>query len=220
MIEPPIFDVSGVDGASGISGVSYGGRADTGCSGDSGGDGTDGHCGTSAGTISVRLTTPTTADIPKNMVLTNPIDAAVQLGASIVSSAGSLQKMDTIMKVKSGELISFFTRGGHGGNGGHGGHGQHGGHGYRHGTFLVLSFNKLSEYAWRTEEGMPIRNMTLLMAVMVVAEDMAVTQVEAVMVEPEEEFEFVFPKPTLISFFSVVLTIILAGKGVQQGIWG
>ena len=60
----------------------------------------------------------------------------------------------------------------------------------------------------------------MLMAVMVVTEDMAVTQVKAVMVELEEEFESLFPIPTLIFFFSVVQPNILVEKGVQQGNWG
>jgi hypothetical protein len=55
------------------------------------------------------------------------------------------------------------------------------------------------------------------MAVPVVTEDMAVTQVKAVMVDLEEEFESLFPKPTLISLCSVVPPNILAEKGVQQG---
>ena len=131
------FDVSGVDGASGTSGWSYNSAASRGSDGLSGGDGTDGQHGTSAGSIAVRLTTPTsTANIPKNVVLPNPIDAAVQLDASIVYSAGQLQKMDTILKINSEELMSFHALGGHGGNGGSGGNGQDGGKGYRYGAFL------------------------------------------------------------------------------------
>ena len=46
--------------------------------------------------------------------------------------------------------------------------------------------------------------MEVMMAVMVVTEEMAVTQVQAVMVDVEEGFESVLPKPTLISLCSVV----------------
>ncbi|KAF8814527.1 hypothetical protein BYT27DRAFT_7206095 [Phlegmacium glaucopus] len=127
----PIFDVSGVTGASGTSGTSRGHSRASGGDGLGGGHGTGGRCGTSAGTIAVRLTTPTTtANIPKNVVLPNPIDADVKLDASIVHTAGQLKKMDTILKIDSGGSMSFFTLGGHGGNGGNGGNGQHGGHGY------------------------------------------------------------------------------------------
>jgi hypothetical protein len=110
-IKPPIFDVSGVDGASGTTGMSRG---------LSGGHGTEGQCGTSAGTIAVRLTTPRTiADIPKNVVLPNPIDAKVKFDASI-TAAGWLEKMDTELTIKSGESICFRALGGHGGHGGDG----------------------------------------------------------------------------------------------------
>lgn len=89
--------------------------------------------------------------------------------------------------------------------------------------FLVLSFNKFSEYVLRTGAWMqlvPVTDLTVLMAVMVVTEDMAVTQVKAVMVELEEQFESLFPMPTLIFFFSVVQPNILVEKGVLQGNWG
>ena len=136
MTKPLIFDVSGVDGASGISGVSYRSVASRGHDGLWGGQGIDGNCGTSAGTISMQLSTPTTTSIiPKKVVLANPIDVDVKLDASIVSSSGELQKMDTLLNIKSGESMYFLALGGHGGNGGHGGHGQDGGEGYRHGTF-------------------------------------------------------------------------------------
>ncbi|KAF8814509.1 hypothetical protein BYT27DRAFT_7206090 [Phlegmacium glaucopus] len=131
--QPLIFDVSGVNGASGTSGTSRGhSTASNGEDGLRGGHGTDGQPGTSAGTIAVRLTTPTTTvNIPKNVVLPNPIDADVKLDASIVRTAGQLQQMDTILKIGSGKLMSFFALGGHGGNGGDGGDGQHGGKGFR-----------------------------------------------------------------------------------------
>ena len=161
MIEPLVFDVSGVDGTSGISGVSYGSVASRGRDGLWGGHGIDGHCGTSAGTISMQLSTPTTTSIiAKKVVLANPIDVDVKLDASIVKSSGELQKMDTLLNIKSGQTMCFIALGGHGGNGGHGGHGQDGGKGYRHGTFLVLSFNKISEYALRTGDWMQLVPVT------------------------------------------------------------
>jgi hypothetical protein len=55
------------------------------------------------------------------------------------------------------------------------------------------------------------------MAVLVVMEEMAATQVEAVMLDLEEPFESLFPKPTRISLCSVVPPSILAEQGVQQG---
>jgi hypothetical protein len=60
------------------------------------------------------------------------------------------------------------------------------------------------------------------MAVLVATEEMAVTQVKAVMVPLEETFESLFPKPTLISFGFVteVLSTILAEEGVRQGAQG
>jgi hypothetical protein len=128
MIKPPIFDVSGVSGASGTLGTSFG-HSTASDDGARGGDGTDGQSGTSAGSIAVRLSTPTTSDIPKNVVQPNPIDADVKLEASIVT-AGKLQKLDTIFKINSGELMCFLALGGHGG------HGQHGGKGSRLALFL------------------------------------------------------------------------------------
>jgi hypothetical protein len=106
----------------------------------------------------VRLTTPTTtANIPKNVVLANPIDADVKLDASFVCTAGRLQKMDTILKINSGESMCFLAAGGNGGHGGHGGDGQNGGKGFKYGAFLVLSFNEsISEYAWRTGDRMQL----------------------------------------------------------------
>jgi hypothetical protein len=150
MIEPPSFDVSGVHGAPGISGYDLGlSTGPLGQHGQRGGHGTRGQHGTSAGTISVRLTTPkSTANIPKNVVLANPMDADVKLDASLVCADGQLQKMDTVLKIKSGETMSFLALGGNGGQGGHGGNGQHGGKGFEYGAFLVLSFiEPISKYA-------------------------------------------------------------------------
>ena len=217
-----IFDVSGVDGVSGTSGWDFGGStASRGQGGARGGHGTGGQHGTFAGTISVRLTTPTTtANIPKNVVLSNPIDVDVKLDASLVSTAGQLQKMDTVLKIKSGESISFLALGGNGGRGGNGGNGQNGGRGYRYGAFLVLSFiRSISEYAWRTADRMQLGTGTVLMVVLVVMEEMAVTQVKEVMVDLEEQFESLFPKLTLISLSSVAVvpSNILEEEGVQQG---
>ena len=139
-IQPPIFDVSGADGASGISGNTYHTTASRGRSGISGMNGTDGQSGTSAGTIAVRLTTPTTtANIPQNVVLANPIGADVRLEASIVCAAGQLRKMDTIMKVNLGESMCFYALGGQAGNGGHGGYGEHGGKGYKYGALRFFN---------------------------------------------------------------------------------
>ena len=133
MDKSPIFDVSGVNGAAGISGTSFGlTMASTGSDGRRGGDGTDGQCGSDAGTIAVQLTTPRTANFPKNVVLPNPTDADVKLDASIVSAAGQLQKMDTILKIDSGGSIRFLAPGGHGGHGGHGGNSEQGGEGFRY----------------------------------------------------------------------------------------
>ena len=227
IIKPPIFDVSGAHGASGISGRSLGhscagsdGIRLRGGDGQRGGDGTDGQCGASASTIDVQLTTPTTtADTPKNLnvVLPNPINADVKVDASI-RTAGRLQKMDAVLKIKPEKLMCFFALGGNGGAGGAGGHGEHGGPGLKYGTFLVLSFNEsISEYARRTGGRMQLKSLEVLMAVLVVTEEMAVTQVKAVMADLEEPFESLLPKPTLISLCSVAPSSILAEKGVQQG---
>jgi hypothetical protein len=219
MFQPPIFDVSGVDGASGISGYCLGhSRASTGADGRNGGHGTNGKCGTPAGTINVRFTTPTTtANILENLVLPKPIDADVQLDASIVFCTGQVQKMDTILKIKSEKSMFFLALGGHGGKGGNGGDGEDGGHGYRYGAFLVSFNESISEYAWRTGGRMQLDTVTVLMAVLVVTEEMAVTQVMAVMVDLEEPFKSLLPKPTLISLCSVVPSSILSEGGVQQG---
>ena len=219
MIKPPFFDVSGVDGASGISGPRYHTTASRGSDGVSGMDGTDGQSGTTAGTVAVRLTTPiTTANIPENVVLANPIDADVKLEASIVCPAGRLQKLDTIMKINLGGSMCFHALGGHGGRGGDGGYGQHGGKGYKYGAYLTFFFNKsIAEYAWRTVERMQLNTLGVLMAVLVATEEMAVTQVKAVMAGLEDLFESLFPKPTPISLCSMVPTRILPEEGVQQG---
>jgi hypothetical protein len=215
MSNPPIFDVPGIHGASGISGYSHW-HPPTGYGdyGQRGGNGTGGKDGSSAGTISVRLTTPTTtANIPENVVLPNPIDVDVKLDAYIAQAAGQLQKMDTVLKINSWESMSFLAVGGTGGNGGNGGNGQDGGTGYRYGASLLLSFNEsISEYAWRTAALMQLDSARALMAVLVATEEMGVMQVKAAMVDLEEPFESLFPKPTLISFGSVteVLSIILA----------
>jgi hypothetical protein len=221
MIKPPVFDLSGVHGASGTSGKDFGHYwASKAGDGRSGGHGTSGQDGTSAGTISVRLTTPTiTANIPKNVVLANPIDADVKLSASIVCTAGRLQKMDNVLRINSGESMCFLAEGGNGGHGGNGGNGGHGGSGYRYGAFLVLPLNKsISEYAWRTGDRMQLDTVRVLMAVLVATEETAVTQVQAVMVDLEEPFESLFPKPTLISLHSVTVIplIIAAEEEVQQ----
>ena len=50
-----------------------------------------------------------------------------------------------------------------------------------------------------TVERMQLKVIRVLMALLVVTEEMAVTQVKAVMVDLEEQFESLFPKPTLIS---------------------
>jgi hypothetical protein len=136
MIRPPIFDISGVDGASGTSGRSLGhSKASTGGDGRNGGHGTDGQSGTSAGNIDVQFTTPTTANIPKNLVLPNPIDADVKLDA-FIDWTGRVQRMDTILKIEAEKSMFFLALGGHGGNGGNGGNGEHGGNGYN-GTYAA-----------------------------------------------------------------------------------
>ena len=217
----PIFDVSGVDGASGTSGNSRDhSTASGGQHGRSGGHGTDGQHGTSASNIAVQLTTPTTtANIPKNVVLANPIDVDVKLDTSIISTAGQLQKKDTILKINSGELMSFHALGGHGGNGGNGGNGQHGGKGYGYGAFLYSHFDEsISEYAWRTGDQMQLAVlMVVLMAVLVATEEMVVTLVKVVMVDREELFESLFRKPTLISLCSMVPRSTLVEEEVQKG---
>ena len=141
MIAPPIFDVSGSHGSPGTSGESLGdSTANMGQHGVRGGRGTIGQRGVNAGTISMQLSTcMSTAEIPPNLVLPDPIDADVKVDASFVSPDGRLQKMDTVMKVNSGELIRLLALGGSGGNGGHGGHGQHGGKGFRYGVSLLCS---------------------------------------------------------------------------------
>ena len=221
MNKPPIFDVSGFHGASGTSGEDHSySTASRGQSGWSGGHGTGGQHGTSSGTISVRFTTPTTtANIPKNVVLANPIDVDVKLDAYI-GAADKLQKMDNVLKIKSGESMSFLAWGGNGGHGGNGGNGQHGGKGYRYGVFRVLSFiEPIAEYTWRTADLMQLVTVMVLMAVLVAAEEMEVTQVQAAMLGVEEPFESLFRKPILISLSSVAMvpSVILVEEGVQQG---
>ena len=69
----------------------------------------------------------------------------------------------------------------------------------------------------RTGERMQLQKKKLLMAVLVATGEMAVTQVKVVMVDLEDPFVFLFPKPTLISLCSMVPTRILPEEGVQQG---
>jgi hypothetical protein len=60
--------------------------------------------------------------------------------------------MDTILKINSGESMSFYALGGNGGNGGDGGDGQNGGKGYRHALFLYNPYpflNTLGEQGIR-----------------------------------------------------------------------
>ena len=61
---------------------------------------------------------------------------------------------------------------------------------------------------------MQLDTVQVLMAVLVVMEEMAVTQVKAVMVDLEEPFEYLLPTPTLISLCSVVPSSILVEEGV------
>ena len=204
-IKGHVFDVSGVNGVSGTSGDSFYSTASDGSDGRDGGYGEDGQCGRDAGTIAMRLSTPeTTAGIPKNVVLPHPIDVDVKLDASIKGSGGQLQKMDTILKINAGELMFFLALGGHGGHGGNGGNGEDGGTGFRYGASLILSFNEsVSEYPWSTVERMQLDTKRVLMAVVVVTEEMAVTRVKVVMVDLEEPFESLLSKPTLISLCSI-----------------
>ena len=46
---------------------------------------------------------------------------------------------------------------------------------------------------------MQLKAITALMALLVATEEMVVTQVKVVMVDLEDPFESLFPKPTLIS---------------------
>ena len=144
-IKLPI-DASGDQGASGESGQHGKDRKHSlnkySQDGMRGGDGTGGQCGTSAGTISVRLITPkTTANIPENVILANPIDVEVKLHGSITKVSGQLQEVDTVLKIKSWESMSFLAVGGNGGRGGNGGNGQNGEKGYRSFSFLYPSMN-------------------------------------------------------------------------------
>jgi len=140
MIQPPIFDVSGADGPPGASGKDFDdSTALPGQRAKRGGRGNRGERGESAGTISVRLTTPTTTEnIPKTMVLANPIDADVRLNASLNCADGQLQKRNTILNIKVGESMCFSALGGNGGQGGNGGNGQNGAKGSKYGIFLIL----------------------------------------------------------------------------------
>ena len=63
----------------------------------------------------------------------------------------------------------------------------------------LLQLNPFLNTLGRTEEKMQLKTKMALMVVEVVTEEMAVTQVEAVMVDMEEKFDSLFPKPTLIS---------------------
>ena len=220
-MKAPIFDVSGIHGAPSTSGKNFGhSTAHTSQHGLWGGHGANGQHGTSAGTISLRLTTPpTTANIPQNVVLANPIDADVKLDGSIVCTAGRLQNMHTVLKIRSGELMAFLAAGGNGAHGGNGGDGENGGKGFMYGAFLVLSFNEsIYKYALRTADRMQLDTVTVPMAVLVATEEMAVMQVQAVMLDLVEPFEFLFPKSTLISLRSVtaVPSIFLPEEGVQK----
>jgi len=219
MNKPPIFDVSGVHGASGTSGKDRGHSiASPSAHGRMGGHGTGGQHGTSAGTISVRFTTPTaTANIPKNVVLANPIDVDVKVDAYIARAAGQQKEMNTVLKIDSRESMSFLAVGGNGGHGGNGGNGQHGARGKKYERFSFTE--SISEYARRTVERMQLVTVTVLMAILVATEEMAATQVKAVMLDVEELFESLFPKPIHISLSSVVVvpSVILAEREVQQG---
>jgi len=213
MTKSRIFDESGVHGAPGTSRKDLGNSmAPLGQDGQKGGHGTRGQPGTHASNIQVRLSTPTTtANIPKNVVLANPIDVDVKL----VYTTGQMQKVDNTLKIDSGESMSFLAIGGNGGNGGNGGDGQNGGKGNEYGPFLVFSFNEsISEYAWRTGDRMQLNTNAVLMAILVAREELAVTQVMAVMVEMEEPFKSLFSKPTLISLSSLVPPIVRAEEGV------
>ena len=151
MIKPPIFDVSGAHGASGKRGSS---GINSGRDGDHGGKGEDGKY---AGNISMRLATPLTTTIPKNVVLAHPVDAVVKIDAYFLHATEQLEKMDTILRIKPGEPMCFHALGGNGGRGGDGGSGGKGTTGMRFVAFLVLSFNEsISEYAWRTGEKMQL----------------------------------------------------------------
>jgi hypothetical protein len=216
MIQPRIYDESGVHGAPGSSGEDPDDpMAPLGQDGQKGGHGTRGQPGKHGSNIQVRLSTPTTtANIPKNVVLPNPIDVDVKL----VYTAGRTEKLDNTLKIDSGESMSFLAMGGNGGNGGNGSKGQNGGKGKEYGAFLVLPFNEsISEYAWRTVDWMQLNTNPVLMEILVATEELAVTQVKAVMVEMEEPFKSLFLKPTLISLCSLVPPNVPAEGGVQQG---
>ena len=62
---------------------------------------------------------------------------------------------------------------------------------------------------------MQLHTVMVLMAVLVAMEEMAMTQVKVVTVVLEVPFEFLFPKPTLISLCSMVPPSILPEEGVQ-----
>ena len=64
---------------------------------------------------------------------------------------------------------------------------------------------------------MQLQKKKLLMAVLVATGEMAVTQVKVVMVDLEDPFVFLFPKPTLISLCSMVPPSILEEEGVDRG---
>jgi hypothetical protein len=133
------IDVSGNEGAPGTPGQHGEDRIKS----RSGGNGSRGHRGISAGTISVRLTAPkATAKLPTNQILANPIDVDVKLDGDITKANGQWQEVDhSVLRLNSGESMSFLAVGGDGGRGGNGGDGQNGVSGSRYGAFLLLSMN-------------------------------------------------------------------------------
>jgi hypothetical protein len=129
----PVFNVSGEDGAPGLAGVDWAySTAQEGHHGRNGGHGRPGQDGTPAGTIAQQLLTPeSTALIPQNVLLAQPVDADVQLATELVSSDGQARRVDTVLNVDAGEMIWLRANGGSGGRGGDGGGGEHGGVGIR-----------------------------------------------------------------------------------------
>jgi hypothetical protein len=131
------LNVSGTHGLPGVAGADYSYFAALdGYHGIRGGDGLPGQPGTAAGVIKLQILTPeSTARLPLNVVLEQPIDADVMIESEIITSDGETSRFNTIVKVDSDQVIQLLARGGDGGYGGNGGHGQDGGHGIR---YLVL----------------------------------------------------------------------------------
>jgi hypothetical protein len=188
----PIFSVSGRDGSAGATGYGYGGSmAQVGQHGTSGSDGRAGEFGIPAGTITLQISSlEAAALLPHNVVLAQPLDADVMIEGELVYPSGEAQRIDTILKVDSGEQIHLRAKGGDGGRGGDGGNGQNGGAGVPYvfliSAWLPLLLNPCGE---QIADKMQLNSHTAPTVVLVEMEEMGEMPVVAVMVHLAEQYD-------------------------------